>query len=233
MCPVAAPGRKWPGYQNRKVREERKRLVCNQSPITVDQQENRCEMSFFWLGFSVSKPVSMHASKWINKPLAIWTYTHEYIFFQCFFLKSTQLPDLCPCTGLVTPSLILLMIVTGQKGDWAPGRDKAPVWRLIPPTHLRSQGQGGCGEAVGWNVGGWPGSTSALVAQLWSKTQMGHRPWQGVYIGLRPAVSNPRSSGLHSVLCTGWKGAPIHLPACKNICIYSTVYVPIYMYMAI
>lgn len=48
--------------QDKKVKEE-KHLVCNQSPITVCQQENSCEMSFSRLVWPVSKPVRLKSFK--------------------------------------------------------------------------------------------------------------------------------------------------------------------------
>lgn len=70
MCPGPAPGRKWLGYQGKKGRGERAYLICNQSPITACQQENRCERSFLdWC--CLSKPGRLNSSQWINKPPAM------------------------------------------------------------------------------------------------------------------------------------------------------------------
>lgn len=53
------------------VKEKRKCLTCNQLPIVVYQQENGCEMSFFWLVFPVSEPVNLTSFEWINKTPAM------------------------------------------------------------------------------------------------------------------------------------------------------------------
>lgn len=91
-------------------------------------------------------------------------------------------------------------------------------------------------------MGGWPGSTSALMALVWSGTQVGHRLWQGVYMSntregaeVSCVQSQERWSPGPSVWCTGWEGAPVHLPAPKNRCIhmygdieYRAIYIHLY-----
>lgn len=56
--------------QEKKVKEE-KHLVCNQSPIIVCRQENRCEMSFSGLVLPESKPARLKSSKWVSETPAM------------------------------------------------------------------------------------------------------------------------------------------------------------------
>lgn len=122
---------------------------------------------------------------------------------QCFcfyFKKSTQLPDLCLSTGLVTPSLIPLTTVTGQKGGWAPGQEGL--------TPLLSQGHRGCSEAAGRNVGGVAGKH---LCPRGTSTEQGTgcgrvSTCQTRVTGPRWAASNPRSGGLQALLYCAQNG---------------------------
>lgn len=82
--PCSNPWQEMTRLSGQKVREERKHFIRSHQLV---YQQNRYEMSFFWLVFPVSKPIRLNSSKWINKTPNYAIPLQKFSYFVIWSLK--------------------------------------------------------------------------------------------------------------------------------------------------